>query len=632
MSPAKLQSLLQSGIAHHRAGRLAEAELSYRQARTAAPKNFDVLQLSGLVAYQLGRIPEAVELLGRAYRQDPRHAICAMRYAIALLGAQQTSEAEKHLRAAVRLKPDLHEGWENLAYCLKLQNRVAEAIDCHATVVALSPDRAPGWYNYGLTLSLAGRMFEALACHERAIAADPGYHLAHFGRAQALHQTHRIPEAIEEYGRFIHLVPNHPDARSYRLFALHYLDGISREEMLAEHVEYGRSLAAPPDVKFSTDPDPERKLRLAILSPDFRNHSCAYFIAPLLRHLDREQFELHLYHDHFCNDPMTARLRSMATAWRRIVSLPGNVVEDMIRADAPDIVIDLSGHTGMTSRLPLFARRLAPVQVTYLGYPDTTGVPAMDYRLTDAWADPPGLADAFATEKLLRFAPTAWAYEPPGDAPDVAPSPCLRHGHVTFGAFNNLAKISDRVLSLWARVLHAVPGARLRLKGRGLETPEVAARYWERLRRCELPVERVEFVGRTAETNEHLALYGDVDIALDTFPYHGTTTTCEALWMGVPVVSLIGTHHMSRVGASLLNAAGHPEWAVMDEDTYVRIATELAGDPDHLGSVRAALRDELRRGPLLDHEAQSARFGAALLDCWKTWCVSAPNSLALANA
>lgn len=623
LSPAKLQLLLQNGIAHHRAGRLAEAELSYRQARAAAPKNFDGWQLSGTVAYQLGRIADAVEWLGRAHRLDPRHAIGQMRYGLALLAAKRTDEAEKHLRNAVKVKPGLHEGWDHLAYCLKLQNRLDEAVGCHARVVAVKPDYAVGWYNYGLTLSLAGRFVDALACHDRALAADPNYHFARFGRAQALHQAERIPEALDEYARFIQLVPNQPEARSYRLFALHHVDGIEREALFAEHVAYGRAVGAAPTVEFANEPEPERKLRLAILSPDFRSHSCAYFIAPLLRHLDRAQFDLYLYHDHFLEDAMTARLRKMATVWRNFVSQPGPAVEKVIRDDAPDILIDLSGHVGMTSRLPLFARRLAPVQVTYLGYPDTTGVPAMDYRLTDALADPPGEADAFATEKLLRFAPTAWAYEPPPNSPEVEPPPCTRCGHVTFGSFNTLGKITDRVLALWGRVLQAVPNARLVVKGRGLETPGVAARYQERLARCGLPVDRVDLVGRTAETNEHLALYGRVDVALDTFPYHGTTTTCEALWMGVPVVSLFGAHHMSRVGVSLLNAAGHPEWAVADEAAYVRIATELAGDPERLVGVRAALRNDLRRGPLLDHAVQSARFGECLRDCWRNWCAPA---------
>ncbi len=619
MSPTKLQSLLQAALAHHKAGRLAEAELHYRQARAAAPRNFDGLHLSGLLAFQEGRLAEAVDFLGRAHAIDRAHAPCEMRLGLALNAAGRFEVAEAHLRHAVETKPDFHDGWDNLAYCLKTQNRLLEAITCHKQALALAPGFALGWYNYGLTLSLSGRVFEALECHDRAIAADPKYSLARFGRAQALQQTNRIPEAVEEYGRFLALQPQHHEARSYRLFALHYLDGISREQLHEEHLAYGRAVGAPEAREFQNIAEPARRLRVGFLSPDLRAHSVAFFIEPLVRHLDRERFEIYLYHDHFREDAVSARLRSHAVVWRNFVGQPAAAVEKRILADAPDILIDLAGHTGL-NRLPLLARRLAPVQITYLGYPNTTGVEAIDYRFTDAIADPAPGSDAFASETLVRFAPTAWSYEPPAEAPEVAMSPCFASGRVTFGCFNNLAKITDRMLRVWGRLLQAVPTARLRLKGRGFDDPLVRARYEERFAHCGLPVNRVDLVERTAGAAEHLTLYGDIDIALDTSPYHGTTTTCEALWMGVPVVTLVGSQHMSRVGFSLLNAVDHAEWCAADEDAYVRIATDLARDQFALAQTRAGLRGEMLASALLDHPAQAERFGEALRVCWEDWC------------
>ena len=241
----------------------------------------------------------------------------------------------------------------------------------------------------------------------------------------------------------------------------------------------------------------------------------------------------------------------------------------------------------------------------------------MDYRFTDGSADPAGEADAFATETLVRFAPTAWSYSPPPGAPEPAPA---REGPVTFGCFNSPNKITDTTLRLWAQVLGAVPASRLLFKGAALEEPAVQARYRERFLRCGLPVERIDLLGRTPGTAAHLACYGRVDIGLDTFPYHGTTTTCEALWMGVPVVSLAGDRHVSRVGASLLTAAGHPEWIAANASDYVKIAADLASDRVRLAALRGTLRDDLRRGPLLDHAGQGARFGAALRECWRRWC------------
>lgn len=620
MNPAKLQSLLQSAIVHHRAGRFSEADRIYRQVRMTAPKNFDAIHLSGLVAYQQGRMPEAVDLLTKALRLDPKSAPCEMRLGVALLASGRSAEAEQRLRHVVAMAPTFGEGWDNLAYLLKTQDRLAEALKCHEKAVTLQPKNPNSFYNYGLTLSLFGRYAEALACHDRALAIDPGYAMGRFGRAQSLHQADRIAEAVDDYRKFLAAEPKHHEARSYLLFALHCLPGISREELFAEHVAFGQMLDATLPPTLPNELLPERRLRVAILSPDLRTHSCAYFLEPLLRHLDREKFELYLYHDHFREDAMSAKLRSLAVVWRNFVGQQPLTVEQAIRGDAPDILMDLSGHTGMTNRLPLFARRLAPVQITYLGYPNTTGVPAMDYRFTDALADPDGDADRFVTEKLIRFAPTAWSYEPPADAPIPMREPIKPGETVVFGCFNTLSKITDEMLMLWGQLLATVCGSRLLLKGAGLGNELVRARYRERLARLSVPVDRVDLIDRTAETASHLALYGRVDIALDTFPYHGTTTTCEALWMGVPVVTLAGDRHMSRVGVSLLTAANHPEWIASDSDAYVRIASELAADVETRTTLRTKLRSDLRRGPLLDHTEQAARFGTALRECWRWWC------------
>jgi predicted O-linked N-acetylglucosamine transferase (SPINDLY family) len=295
-------------------------------------------------------------------------------------------------------------------------------------------------------------------------------------------------------------------------------------------------------------------------------------------------------------------------------------VEQTIRADQPDILIDLAGHTAMTSRLPLFARHLAPVQITYLGYPNTTGLPAMGYRLVDAITDPVGEADRFATEKLVRYAPTAWSYEPPAEAPLPGPLPGTTRPGITFGCCNNPAKCTDTMLQLWHRVLQAVPGSRLLLKGSGLGEPAMRAEFLARLQQLGLRAEQIELFDRTRSTADHLAFYQAVDLAFDTHPYHGTTPTCEALWMGVPVVTLLGDRHASRVGASLLTAIGHPEWIADDTNDYIRIATELATDLPRLRQIRAALRDDLRRSVLLDHAGQAALFGAALNACWTEWC------------
>lgn len=629
MSPAQLQRLIKDAVAHHRAGRLEDAARLYRQVRQVLPDNFDAVQLSGVIALQQGRPAEAAELLTRALKLDPKSAVCAMRLGVALNSCGCFVEAEKFSRRAVQLNPDYAEGWSNLATCLKAQDRMPEAIECHHRALLLKPDFALGWYSYGLTLSLLGRFKEALRAHDRALAADPSCAKGHYGRAQALQQSYRIPEAIAAYDRFLELEPGNHEARSYRLFALNNLDSLTREELFAEHQKFNTTAGEYPLPEFSCDAEPERRLRVAILSPDLRAHSCAYFIEPLLHHLDLTQFELYLYHDHFREDAVSQRLKSLATVWRNFVSQSNAVVESTIRADEPDIIIDLAGHTGLTNRISLFARHLAPVQVNYLGYPNTTGLSAMHYRFTDALADPEGDADAFATEELVRFSSTAWVYQPPVSIPGVSPLPSADDGPITFGCFNNLAKINDATLSLWARVLAAVPDSRLRFKGWGMADEDTRKHYLTRFSAAGLPVERIDLCERTADVAQHLTHYHRVDIALDTFPYHGTTTTCEALWMGVPVVTLVGDRHASRVGASLLTTAGHPEWIARSKDDFVRIATGLAQDRVRLAALRAGLRAEVQASALCDYAGQGARFGAALRQCWHSYC---NRSLALAVA
>jgi predicted O-linked N-acetylglucosamine transferase (SPINDLY family) len=624
VSPSKLQSLLQQAIELHRSGQLAAAEKVYAQVRAAAPKNFDALHLSGFLAYQQNRIPAAIELLERALRVDRRSVDCELRLGLALLAATRLAEAEQHMRQALERSPGYAEGWDSLSFCLRMQDRLPEALACSERAVQLNPRLANNWYNLGGTHSLLGEPAKALPCHERALALDPNFVPARLGLAQALHLLNRIPEAVAAYGRVLEIAPALLEARTCRLLALHNLDTVTAEQLFAEHVAYGRVLGPPPPVTLPNRPDPSRRLRLGILSPDLREHSCAYFLEPLLQHLDRTQFEIYLYHDHFRTDPISARLQALGACWRNFNGQPHNLVEATIRADAPDILIDLAGHTGTNNRLPVFARRLAPVQVTYLGYPNTTGVAAMDYRFTDGVADPVGRADGLATERLVRFAPTAWAYAPAADGPEPVARPA--GAPVAFGCFNTPSKLTDPMLEVWGRLLQQVPGSRLVLKGSGLDRADVRESYLERLARAGIPGGVVTLLPRTATTAEHLTCYGEVDIALDTFPYHGTTTTCEALWMGVPVVSLAGDRHVSRVGASLLSAVGHREWVASNADEYIAIAARLAADAAGRTALRTGLRAELRRSALLDHAGQAARFGAALRECWAAWCARQQNA------
>lgn len=613
---AKIQLLLQEAAIHLQAGRYPVAARLCAQARVLAPTDFNTLFISGATALKQENFADAADWLGRAHRKSRRSASCALRLGFALAKLARYMEAEAVLREALALSPADAEAWDALGFVLKAGGNLDGAISAHRKAVELMPERALSWHNLGNALQFAGRFAEALASHERARAADPSLVSAHFGRGLALQSCHRISEAVGAYGEALVLGPGHHEARSCRLMALNYLEGLGREKVHAEHMMFGEALGAERSRAFPNLPEPGRRLRLAFLSPDLRAHSVAFFLEPLLDHLDREAFEIILYHDHFVVDEVSGRLRSMAQKWRNFVGLPGDAVEAAIRADAPDVIVDLAGHTGM-NRLPLFNRRLAPVQISYLGYPNTTGIRAMDYRFVDSTTDPVGEDDRFYTEKLVRFSPAAWCYAPPPEAP--APVPGDRPGGpVTFGCFNNFAKVTDQMLAAWARLIDSVPGSRLRLKAAGFGEASIAAQVRGRLECAGLNPSRVDILARTPGMAEHLALYREVDVALDTHPYNGTTTTCEALWMGVPVVTILGDRHASRVGASLLTAAGHPEWIARDWNDYIGISARIARDPATRRG--AALRNDLRDSALLDHQGQAKRFARAVRECWASWC------------
>ncbi|OAM88609.1 tetratricopeptide repeat protein [Termitidicoccus mucosus] len=617
-SSSKIQTRINEAIAHVQHGQLARAEAILRQLAVGAPRLSLIADLAGQVASLQGKHVESIAHFRRALHLDLKSTPIAIRLAAALNSVQRFKEAESMLRQITQGTPGRADGWNALAHTLVMQGKLDEAVPFHERAVETDPKFPDGWYHYGLTLALLGQLSKALGCHERALAVDPSFVKARFGRAQCLHKLYRIEEALQDYDAFIKAQPSNLDARSYRLYALQNMDGIDPGMLFQEHVAYGKLLESSPAPAAPAPPViKDRPLRLAILSPDLREHSCVYFIEPLLRHLDPARFELFLYHDHFCEDSFTARLKSLARVWRNFIGLPSQLIVQTIRTDRPDILIDLSGHIGMSIRLPLFARRLAPVQVTYLGYPDTTGLTTMDYRLTDAIADPPGDADRRHTEKLVRFSSTAWAYQPPATAPEPVPPPAASGRPITFGCFNNPVKFTDRMFAVWAELLAAIPDSRLLIKGRDLQDKDVRRRMLARMEKAGLPSTRIDMLDRTASTRSHLDLYAGIDIALDTFPYHGTTTTCEALWMGRPVVTLAGDRHAARVGCSLLAAIGHSEWIAETPADYVRIAARLASDHETLRQISTGLRDDMRRSALMDHPGQSARFADALAQCWE---------------
>jgi predicted O-linked N-acetylglucosamine transferase (SPINDLY family) len=365
-------------------------------------------------------------------------------------------------------------------------------------------------------------------------------------------------------------------------------------------------------------PDPNKKLRVGYVSPDFRTHSVAYFLDPLFQNHDTNVFDVYCYSDVSVPDVTTRRLRNNVKIWRDTSSLGSSELVRLIRGDGIDLLVDLSGHTA-GNRLMAFAEKPAPVQVTWLGYPDTTGLDVMDYRITDLYADPVG-SEKYYSEHLVRLEGCFLCYEPPGEAPAVVVNPAAASRSLTFGSFNNRAKINCDVIKLWADILRKLPHARLLIKNPGLTDKAVCADLRGQFIRRGIEAERVVLKGVSATTVEHLEEYHNIDIALDTFPYNGTTTTCEALWMGVPVLTLSGGCHAGRVGRSLLSAVGLDDWVAETEKEYVDHAVAYANSPDALVRLRASMRQRMADSVLCDGKIFTAKLESVYRSMWVDWC------------
>ena len=442
------------------------------------------------------------------------------------------------------------------------------------------------------------------------LALTPDAHELRCTLGNILNAEGRVNEAIDEYGKVVASCDGKTVALSNALLSSLYLDDIPEEELFSRYRRWAdiveRPLLSPASPK---TPSAGRRLRIGYLSPDFKRHSVAFFIEPVLALHDKSRFEVFCYSDVASPDSITVRIKGLPEHWREINGMGDDALFDMLRADRLDILFDLAGHTGR--RLRVFARRPAPVQATWIGYAATTGMSSMDFRLTDELADPQG-TDRFHSERLVRLPGQFLVFSPPDDAPTLREAPCLKNGYVTFGSFNALPKISPSCLRLWASVLKAVPGSRMVIKGKPLVDASVRKRLLDAFAVEGIGQERLDLLKFEGSFASHLDTYSQVDIALDSYPYNGTTTTCEAFWMGVPTISLAGQAHRARVGLSLLNALGLPSLAVGSPGDFVGVAKALSSDLRQLAAFKASLRGAMASSPLCDAQGFVAKFEAAL--------------------
>ncbi len=602
-------------------GQLNEAIVAYRQAIVLKPNLPEAHSNLGTALRDKGQLDEAIAACRQAIALRPGYPEAHSNLGIALRDKGQLDEAITAYRQAITLKPNFPEAHSNLGTALRDKGQLDEAIAACRQAITLRPGYPEAHINLGNALRDNRQLDEAIAAYRQAITLRPNDAEAYNNLGTAWSDAGQLDEAVAAYRQAVARAPDNAGIHSNLVYTMHFHPAYDAQTVAEEHGRWNLHHAEPLK-KFiqphNNDRSPDRRLRIGYVSPDFREHPVGRFLRPLLEHHDHWNFEIVCYAQVLVPDAITQRLRSYADGWRGIVGLSDTQAADLIRRDRLDILVDLTMHMAH-NRLLVFACKPAPVQVTYLAYCSTTGLQTMDYRLSDPYLDPPGGDESFYTEQTIRLPETYWCYQPNIAPREVGPLPVLQLGHITFGCLNNFCKVSEPTLAAWAKLLRAVPNSELLLHAyKGSHRQRLQAR----LERDGVVPKRVRFAG-FMPAEKYFALYRQIDIALDTFPYGGGTTTCDALWMGVPVVSLVGKTAVGRGGLSILSNVGLPELAARSEQEYVAIAAALANDLPRLSRLRATLRHQMEQSPLMDAPRFARHVEAAYRQMWHTWCRSA---------
>ena len=590
-----------------------------QHAARLAPDDAAIQDNLGLALLRLGQPAAAEPHFEQATRHDPRRVSAWVNWSQAARQAGHPARAEHCARQALALAPHSPEAHLNLGNALADQHHWDDAERQYQTATLCAP---PGWIepalNLGNLFDRQSRFAEAAACLDTLShkpAADWRVFSA-LGRARSM--LGDTAAARDAYARALALNPRAAAAYSGYLYHLMHDPGASAETIFAEHCRFGEALDASlrvPAPRHTHDRNPERPLRIGFVSGDLRQHAVAHFMEPMFEALGQRGLSLVAYSNLAREDGTSARLRGLIPTWHRVAALSDTELAAQIRADRIDILVDLSGHTA-DNRLPVFALRPAPVQVTWLGYSGTTGLRSIDYRFVYTLTAPPGRLDDQFTEKLVHL-PYAMSFKTDPDAPDVGPLPALARGHLTFGSLNRPNKISADCIALWARVLKAVPDARL-LVG-AVSEAATAERLLAQFAAAGIGPERLDLRPRLP-TRDYLALHNEIDLLLDTFPYAGGTTSNHALWMGVPTLTLVGRTLAQRLGAGIMGKVGLSDWVAESEDEFVAIAERAAAHPDELAALRQRLRERLMHSPNLSTARVADSVALAFRLMWRGWC------------
>ena len=594
--------------------RYVDALAAYGKAARLNPNVGFVWFRQGKLLNGLKRYAESIPVLAKAISLPGQLGDYHYEYGLALHMSKRFQEALVHYEKALSMGYNTAALQCNRGVIYKDLRKGGDAIMAFHAAVKMDPSNVSYLNNLGAAALELGLNTEALECFEQAVEKNPKLPTARNNIGNLLKDRARGMDALPQYRKSMELNPDDRDAPSNYLLCHMYIPDIDPKLVFEEHKKWGISTTKKFPPAFKSKPrEAGAKIRVGFLSADLCHHPVAHFIEPIFRGYDRERFEFVAYGDQRKSDEFSARFAKQVDLWRETSSYDDRALAKLIHDDRVDILFELAGHTAY-NRLGVFALKPAPVQVSYLGYPGTTGLPTIDFRITDALTDPQGTTEHLHTEKLIRVPECAWCFEPDASAPEIEPLPALKNGYVTFGCFNNMAKLNPSLFETWAEILLRVPGSHLRLKARTLTDDGVRKELKSYFTERGIEDDRLDFFGHTRKIIEHLGHYHSVDIALDSFPYHGTTTTCEAMWMGCPVVTRAGKTHVSRVGVSLLSAVGLQEFITDTREAYIEKAVALAAQTDRLQELRSGMRERLRQSVLMDEKRFVQGFEKALME------------------
>lgn len=622
LSPHLSEAHNNLGLALKEIGRVDDAVAAFRRALALRPNYPSAFCNLGIALQCQGQVSEAISAFGCAVALQPNYAEAYNNLGIALGEEMRMDEAITAYRRAISLRPRYAQAHNNLGNVLREGGRLDAAISAYRRAIAAEPQMAEAHFNLGNTLKDAKQLDESILAYKQAIALEPGSVEAYNNLAAALCDEGQLDAAFSAYRQAIALRPDSPQSHSNLACFLHFHPAIDAREIAEElrswnrrHAEPLRALIRP----HFNDASPGRRLRIGYVSPDFRDHTVGYNLLPLFRQHDRDTFEITCYAEVARPDAITSEFRQHADRWRDIVGRTDDQVASQVREDGIDILVDLTLHTA-NNRLLVFARKPAPVQVTFAAYPGSTGLATIDYRLSDPYLDPPGMDESVYSEKTIRLPDSFWCYDPHAEPQiPINALPALASGAATFGCLNSFYKINDRVLDSWAAVMRGAAGSRLVLLAPQGSHRNRTVDY---MARAGIEPQRIEFVPRQPRQS-YLQGYHRIDLGLDSFPYNGHTTSLDSFWMGVPVVTLMGQTVVSRAGFCLLSNLRMEELVARTPDQFVAIATALGKDLQRLQALRSTLRKRMEQSPLMDAPRFARNIEAAYRQMWRRWCEAA---------